>query len=796
MIPTSLVNKILLFLYVIVPFIPDFGAQDRTNAQWFYIAILNIIAITYIFVKKKEYDLVLQNKGVFYILLGSILFFAIAALSMMKALLISESIVALMYFVITVLSFIILFLIIKQNPKEYFNFFVLLIIGSTLIEINQVCGYFFSKNAELRTNELVGGLKNRHGYGNPNILSASMAMKFPFLIYGFLSFKNSLAKYGALFLFLFLITSLLLIGSRAAVFSSVIFLISILIYLLFKEKDTLKVIKQKVLPMVLTVFVGVFIALSVNKIHKNKLNTFRDLFFTKTKKDIYKKPSKLKEVTLTNSSGRDALWESAYLGFINNPMLGVGLGNWKLTEKKSFLKRMTRKTAMSPKRVHNDFLQVLSEIGVFGFLVFLAFFAVLFYIAVISILKYNKEKEDDFIMLGAVLISFLIYSLDALFNFPHERTPIQIFFAILIAFILAFSFLKENIKIKKGFLFSFIFFFSAGSLFVSYKVFSASRVYKVLQDNYNKKDMLKEKFDISYEEACEMLPNFPQINGRGRPNSIIKGIFAINQKKYEKALEHLEASFNEHPFIAENNSFMALIYFQAGQKIRNLESSSYYAEKAFEIQPSMKMGYNILRNIYTIKKDTVSLLKTFDTFLKTVPKDVDSWIDKANYLKKIGKSNATIIALIDSARLLNPSDRKLKIYSNELKGLKKQSKQSKNSVVIYFERGLEFYNKTKNYEAAKKEFLKVLDINPMHYSSILYVGLSEFNLKEYKKSIYYFTKLIEAKQINTGYLEYNRGMGYYRLGEKEKALEDFKVSKGRGYSEADKMIKELSFQPK
>lgn len=794
MIPTSLVNKILLLLYIIVPFVPEFGTQDRANAQWFYVAIINFIAITYIFLNKKEYNFSFPNKIVLYIFLGSILFFIIGTLSMTKALLISESIVALMYFVLTVLSFIVLFFIVKQNPKEYFDFFVLLIIASTLIEINQVCGYFFERNGEPRTNELVAALKDRHGYGNPNILAASIAMKFPFLIYGFLTFKNGLAKYGVLFVFLFLIVSLLLVGARTAVFSSTIFLICMLIYFLIKEKDKLKVIKQKLLPLILVVSAGLFISLNVNRIEKTRLNPLKMLFFTKSKKALFRKASKIKEVTLTNSSGRDALWESAYLGFKNSPLLGIGLGNWKLTEKKTFLNSITRKTAMSPKRVHNDFLQLLSEVGVFGFLIFLTFFAILFYISIKSMIQNNgsEEKRDYTLMIGVVLISFLIYSLDALFNFPHERTPIQMFFAILIAFILAFSFFKENVSPKKGILFSLLFLFSFGSLFVSYKVFSASRVYKVLQDNFNKKDMLKDKFDISYEEACEMLPNFPQINGRGRPNSIIKSIFAINQKKYNKALEHLEVSFNEHPFIAENNSFAALIYFQGDKDIRDIESSLYYAERAFEIQPSMKIGYNILRNIYTIRKDTVSMLKTFDTFLKTVPKDVDSWMDKANYLKKIGVSNDKIIKVIDSARILNPYNRKLKIYSDEFKAVKKQTKGSTDEIVKYFKLGEKYYKLSK-FNDAKKEFLEVLKINPMHFSGMLYLGLTEAQLKEYENAIYYFTKVIEAKQVNNGYLEYNRGIAYYQLGKREKALSDFNVSLSRGYTQAEKMIKQLNF---
>ena len=785
---TSFVNKVLLILYILVAFVPSLGAQDAALTQWFYLSLVNLISIGYIFFKRKEYNLSISSKVVNFFFIGSGAFLMISLLSMIKASMVSESIVAIMYLLVTLLSFVMVFIIVKQEPKKYFEFFVFLIMGATLIEAYQVFSYFVINNKEPRSNKLLNGLI--HNYGNFNILAASLAMKFPFVLYAFVTFKKSFLKYGALSLLFLTICSILLIGARTAIFSSTILFTGILYYLLIKQKDKKRIAKQSITPLILVVLCGVFLSLNLNKIQKSKLNSFNDLMFTKAKKDLYKKGKLLKEVKVTNSSGRNFLWESAFIGFKNNPILGLGVGNWKISEKQSFLKKAKRKTAMSPKKVHNDYLQVLSETGILGFLIFGGFFLIITYLSIQFCFK-TKEEKSEFNLIGIVIFaSFLIYSLDALFNFPHERPPIQILFFSLIAFLLSLISKKDEEKTGNKIVFPVLFVFLVGSLLLSFKVFSSNRIQKKLQNSYQKGDMFKDEFDISYEKACEMLPSFPELDSRARPNEIVKAIFAINNKKDKEALEHLDKSINQSPFIAENYSFKAMIFFQGDKKYRNIDSALYYSKKAFDIQPSMKMGYNILRNIYSMKKDKANMMQTFNTFLSTVPNDVDSWIDKANYMKKNGETNKRVLQVIDTALLFNPSERKLKIYKNELQGIKKQPVAAINKIADLFNNGVALYKKN-DFVNAKKSFLKVIELNPMHYSAILYMGLSELNLKQYKNAVYYFTKLIDAKQINTGYVEYNRGVAYYNLSELEKAMNDFQVSKDKGYVQANKMLEKV-----
>ena len=786
MLNTTTINKIWLTLYLLVAFIPSLGTQDGGITQWLYLAILNSVCAGYIFVKRKEYDLFL-TRLMRYVIIGSILFLAVSLVSITQARLVSESIVALMYFIVVLCSFVLLYFIVKKQPQKYFLFVTGIVLVAASIEVYQVCDYFFSNNAKPRSNELIKGLV--HNYGNINILAVSIAMKFPFLVYGFLVFKNKWLKYLCLPLFLGVVTALLLVGARTAVFSSVMLLVALWVYFLIVGQAKKQTLLHDILPLVSIVFVGVFLSLNANRIHKHQLNSFHDLFFTKPLKKLYVKKFKEDKRDVTSSSGRDALWEAAVIAFKEKPLLGVGVGNWKLVEKKTYLKRVKKKTASSPKRVHNDFLQILSEIGIVGFVLYLGFFIVVICVCWVGVFN-NKHKETALIY-AILSASFLIYSLDAFFNFPHERPPVQLMLFLLVAFMVCFKPLEEAFKKTKQYVLVTVFpVLLIGGLVVSYLVFSASSVQRTLQLAYEKKDMFKGTYDITYEEVCKMLPSFPELDARARPNEIIKAIFAINQHKDKKALKHLDKSIKQSPYIAENYSFKAMLFLQGDKAIRHLDSALYYAGEAFYIQPSMKIGYNVLRNIHDIRKDSLSMFYTYTTFLETVPNDIDSWIDKANYFKKIGKSKQEIMEVIDEAIALNPLERKLKIYKEELKGIKNNTRTEKDITSGKFTAGVNLYN-AGNYQAAKQAFLTVVKRNPMHYSGLLYAGLTEIHLKEYKNAIYYLTKVIDAKQINNGYLEYNRGIAYNSMGDAAKALKDFKVSKDKGYAQATDMIAKL-----
>ena len=72
----------------------------------------------------------------------------------------------------------------------------------------------------------------------------------------------------------------------------------------------------------------------------------------------------------------------------DNPLLGIGVGNWKI--KSIDLSKEIIVSYRVPYFVHNDFLQILAEIGVIGGLCFIFY---IFYPIFISFLRSLKSRN-------------------------------------------------------------------------------------------------------------------------------------------------------------------------------------------------------------------------------------------------------------------------------------------------------------------------------------------------------------------------------------------------------------------
>lgn len=107
-------------------------------------------------------------------------------------------------------------------------------------------------------------------------------------------------------------------------------------------------------------------------------------------------------------------WERTVKTFCNDPMLGVGAGNWKIAAtqygNKYDVGGKTRQ--MYLQRAHNDFLEVFTEIGFLGGGLYLAIFGLALY--------YSSQGRDK--TLGWTMrFGIISYMAVAFFSFPKER---------------------------------------------------------------------------------------------------------------------------------------------------------------------------------------------------------------------------------------------------------------------------------------------------------------------------------------------------------------------------------------
>ncbi|MDA9888892.1 O-antigen ligase family protein, partial [Flavobacteriaceae bacterium] len=129
------------------------------------------------------------------------------------------------------------------------------------------------------------------------------------------------------------------------------------------------------------------------------------------------------QISNESSSSRFLLWENALDAAKSNNFIGFGLGNWKIESLPYWNKNGS--DYIVPYHAHNDFFELLAEIGIFGSLSYLF----LFLFSFLVIFK-NYMAERSLIDI-TIFSSLIIYFIDANLNFPLERATMQFLFILI-----------------------------------------------------------------------------------------------------------------------------------------------------------------------------------------------------------------------------------------------------------------------------------------------------------------------------------------------------------------------------
>jgi len=382
--------------------------------------------------------------------------------------------------------------------------------------------------------------------GNPNFFSSYLVSILP--VYFYLFEKEKKSVYFACFLFNFLM--IFFTKTRGSIIAGIVLVVFLIYFSLknnFFSKRFLKIF---------SIFVLLFSA----------------IFILRTDLKLSFNDSSIKE--------RIFKWKVAFAIFKRNPVFGCGIGNVKtnfaLYQAKVREKFKIKLKGTSESKIHNDFFQILSELGIFGFVIFLYLLFVIF--------KNGLSLKDK--VLTATIISGVIgIVVNSLSNFPLQLP------ATLSMFIL-YVVLSANNEKK-------VFSHKTGSVFLKYfilLIFLMFLLPELLADYYRKKgnnffnNKNYKKAIYFYEKAHKISP----INGKILYEL---GMSYVKIKNYEKAIR----------------------FFKEGIKIRN------YGEL-----------YNDLGNAYYLKKDIVNAIKYWEVALKLGLPDEEAYksLKKNLYLLK------------------------------------------------------------------------------------------------------------------------------------------------------------------
>lgn len=141
------------------------------------------------------------------------------------------------------------------------------------------------------------------------------------------------------------------------------------------------------------------------------------------------------------------LWDKTYHLIKQKPLLGVGMGNWQIYLPDATLNGLWRGEDLNYtfQRPHNDFLWMLSELGILGFNLFLIFLLSIIFLLIRALHMDAADREIKFEIL--LCLSFITgYYVISFFDFPRERVQQGIWINIILGF--GYYLIKKDPAVK------------------------------------------------------------------------------------------------------------------------------------------------------------------------------------------------------------------------------------------------------------------------------------------------------------------------------------------------------------
>ena len=400
------VGKAYLLLVFLIPVIPQSNTMDVVGLQWFVFSVINLLTIAIIIPRitfSKKPTIIITLWGVF-------IFFAI--LSTTYSINFSLGLQDVSRWCQILIGMVLLNYFLKKNRLS-FMYITNVVIGILFIEtVYILIPLFISLYVNGFETEVVlnPGLFNGLT-GNKNIAAASVMIKLPFVLYK-LKHLNTKNSFMAVVLIVLSILSVLFIAARASYISllltTTVFIIGGLLYINGSYKN--KIVFYFV-PVVLAYIIGFTLG---NKFIKSG--------------SASSLTNKVESISFTRegSSGRTLLWSDAISFIKDHPVIGGGIGSWKIESAPYW--NIHGAQYLVPYHAHNDFLEITAELGIFGGLLYVFIFVRLIYLLILRV-KLNNSENSLFYFL--CLASLGTYIIDASLNFPMERYIMQIMICLL-----------------------------------------------------------------------------------------------------------------------------------------------------------------------------------------------------------------------------------------------------------------------------------------------------------------------------------------------------------------------------
>ncbi len=570
-------------------------------------------------------------------------------------------------------NFIILFVVYnyistKKLLKTYLNYFIF--IGFA------VSCYGILQHLKIDFSFLHQNFVGNSTFGNPNFASEFILIVFPVAL--LLIFANVHAGwflyYGvsAVIMFIFLILN----KSRAVWIGGGIAGMSVVIYLIYnyfskgikyqggKNEKRHAILFLKNFSIAVGIgFVVVVLSLSPFARYNKNLKKLK-----KVTKQVVIEISTLKDIKLVHgeikrgdtATQRLLIWRNAMGMIKDNSILGVGIGNFKIKYQPYRTKEEQLSTGpdIFVRRSHNEYVQLLSEIGLFGIIFF--FWVIITTVRMCTvILKRSKDFYGQCLSLG-FLLSFLSTYIAIFFNFTLQTpTPCMALWFLTGIMMASYDiFIKKEevsvlcsriIRAVKNSLRAGIVVLVICCFILPYWLVRPAQAYYHYQYG-----QALEKMGLLNEAKRELKKSLNYFYHSWEVHFVLANVYA--------ALGKLDKSKEEHLFSLKLNPYHQKGHYNLANtlyKLGNVDDAIKHYLESIRIDKVFYQAYNNLGSIYFKGRKLAESLRYFKGVVELEPNYVSGQYNMG-YVLFLLKRYKEALPYLQNAHRLQPQDAKVK----------------------------------------------------------------------------------------------------------------------------------------
>jgi len=463
-----------------------------------------------------------------------------------------------------------------------------------------------------------------------------------------------------------------------------------------------------------------------------------------------------------------------------NPVLGVGAGNWKINILEYENQQKTDYIYLF--KAHNDFIEVTSETGIIGGLLYISIFVFIFW-NLIKAYLYKDGNTRRYRHLFLAGFGLMFYGVDAFFNFPIDRPEIQMLFAFYLALgivttlarddeeseekarVLADEPQKKDRKrtgLSKAFS-ALLILLMMGSAYTLYHNFQANKLQRIIYQ-----DIMRGSLDSDPDRFLEEFPFIPNVAIWGESINSAIARYLLQEDRNEEVIELLRPDEDINPWDARREFFMATAFNNMGKA----DSALVYSKKTYELKPFYFRNIHLMSNLLEQKDRSDEVGPYLDHFLAEVKDDRQAYLFSTSFFGRRGELDKAW-AYIDTAYQIMPND---SLIERQYRYIEHQ-KFVEPHQDIYREAASHYSNE--RYAEALPLFDEYIEKTPFNQGVHRMRAFTNYHLGNHEATIENINHIFEHGDAD-GSLVNLRGVCLQALGDREAACEDFRTAMEMG----------------